>query len=222
MTVSLLAAERSVAGRAEVRAVVGTAAYFTNGGPVRPLREGMVLRSGSTITTAGSSTVDLFLGNSAGVIRLAENSTISLDQLLLKPTGADTVVDVQLNLPDGEMYFNVNKLSKGSRYEIKMPNGVAGIRGTKGSFSSKQVGNLKPPVVVLTGTVTFAHVDANGQITIHTLNTPPPKFFTAAGGVQTAPPDLVNAVNQQVESFVFGGTGSPPNRQIEPFISPNH
>ena len=127
---------QTVPGKAEVRAVSGTATHSTGDAPGRPLKVGTVLGTGATIKTGPESTVDLFLGNSAGVIRVAEKSTVSLDKLALTDTGADTAVEVQVNLPEGQMYFNVNKLSQASRYEIKVPNGVAGIRGTKGSARS--------------------------------------------------------------------------------------
>ena len=225
LVISPLASAGTIPSRAEVRAVIGTATYATNGGPAKPLREGMILRSGSTIRTGSNSTVDVFLGVSAGVIRLAENSTVSFDKLTLTQTGADTAVEVQLHLPDGEMYFNVNKLSKASRYEIKMPNGVAGIRGTKGCFSSRQLGNVKPPIVVLTGTVTFAHVGPDGAVNVHTLNAPPATYFSADGVVKQAPPELVDSVTKEVEAVVNGSTVvpvPPQTKQIEPFISPNH
>src|SRR5262245_33767724 len=122
---SLLLASQSTSaqpqpGQAEVRAVKGKATYTTNGVDAMPLRVGTMLRSASTINTGPESTVDLFLGISAGVVRVGENTTLSLDKLTITDTGADTAVEVQLNLPDGDMYFNVNKLSKASRYEIKM------------------------------------------------------------------------------------------------------
>ena len=133
---SYLVHGQTMPGKAEVRAVSGTATYSVGGAPGQPLKVGLVLGTGTTIKTGPDSTVDLFLGNSAGVIRVADRSTLSLDKLALTDTGADTAVEVQLNLPDGQLFFNVNKLSQASRYEIKVPNGVAGIRGTKGSARS--------------------------------------------------------------------------------------
>lgn len=221
---SPLALASAIPGRAEVRAIKGTATYSTNGGPSKTLRVGMILRSGTTIKTGSNSSVDLFLGISAGVVRLVDNSTISFDKLTLRETGADTAVEVQIHLPDGELYFNVNKLSEASRYEIKMPSGVAGIRGTKGCFSSKQIGDLKPPVVVLTGTVSFAHVAPNGEVTLHKLNAPPPVFFSPGEGVKEAPADLISIVTKEVDAVSASGSKGappPPNKPIEPFVSPN-
>ena len=205
-------------GRAEVRSVKGTAAWSTNGVPAMPLKVGTVLGSGATITTGTNSTVDLFLGVSAGVIRLAESSTLSLDSLKITETGADKKVEVQLELPDGEMYFNVNKLSKASRYEIKMPTGVAGIRGTKGSFNSRP-GNTRPPIVLLEGTLVFVHAPLNGQVTTYTLKAPPAVSFVPEQGVQIAAAVVVQLAVNQVESVTQSATpvsSPPPTQNTQP------
>jgi hypothetical protein len=218
----------TVPGRAEVRSVKGTATYSTNGGAARPLRVGLILGSGSTVRTGPNATVDLFLGISAGIVRVAENSTVAFDKLTLTDTGADTAVEVQLHLPDGEMYFNVNKLSKASRYEIKMPTGVAGIRGTKGCLSFRQAGSQKPPITLLQGRLVFVHVPPGGEPVEHALNAPPPVYFSAVGGVQPAPDELVDAVTKELEAAQAKAASlpfPPPSRnkqQPEPFLSPNN
>jgi len=215
-------------GRAEVRAVKGTATYATNGGPARPLKVGAVLPSATVVKTGPQSSVDLFLGTSAGVIRLAENSTLALDKLTITDAGADTVIEIQLNLPDGDMYFNVNKISKGSRYEIKMPNGVAGIRGTKGSFSFRQSGNVKPPVVLVDGKLVFVHAPPNEPLTTYLMSAPPPVYFSATEGVKIAPQELVIGVDNELADIgriteAPDDSPSPPppqNPPIEPIMSP--
>ena len=213
-------------GRAEVRSVKGTALWSTNDALPKPLKVGTILGSGTTITTGTNSVVDLFLGPSAGVIRIAESSTLSLDSLKVTETGADKKVEVQLDLPDGEMYFNVNKLSKASRYEIKMPTGVAGIRGTKGSFNARP-GNKKPPIVLLEGTLVFVHALPNGQITTHTLKAPPAVSFTPEEGVKEAPAAAVQVTRAQVESVTKAAAprSFPPPRQntqrVEPVLTPH-
>jgi hypothetical protein len=218
----------TVPGRAEVRAVKGTATYSTNGGPAKPLRVGMILRSGSTVRTGSNSMVDLFLGVSAGVVRVAENSTVAFDKLTLTDTGTDTAVEVQVHLSEGEMYFKVNKLSKASRYEIKMPTGVAGIRGTKGCLSFRQTGGRKPPITLLEGRLVYIHVPPGGEPVEHTLNAPPAVYFSPVGGVQEAPEDLVTEVTKELDAAEKRGTPAsfpPPTQnkqQPEPFVSPNH
>src|SRR5882672_5700299 len=97
-------------GKAEVRAIKGSATYSVAGKPAELLKVNTILGSGTTIKTGSGSTVDLFLGKSAGSVRISENTTIALDKLSLTDTGADRVVEVQLNLPEGTMYGDVKKL----------------------------------------------------------------------------------------------------------------
>lgn len=212
-------------GRAEVRSVKGTAFWSTNNALPRSLKVGTILRSGAVITTGTNSVVDLFLGASAGVIRVAESSTLSLDSLQVTEMGADKKVEVQLDLPDGEMYFNVNKLSKSSRYEIKMPTGVAGIRGTKGSFSSRP-GGTKPPILLLEGTLVFVHARPNGQVVTHTMKAPPAVSFSPDSGVSDAAADAVRIVTSQVQSVTTSATPpsfpppTPNSQKVEPVLTP--
>jgi len=64
------------------------------------------------------------------VVRVADNTVLGVDKLTTLETGADTVTDTQLDLKAGHIFGTVKKMSAASRYEIKLPNGVAGIRGT--------------------------------------------------------------------------------------------
>src|SRR5947209_15179673 len=64
------------------------------------------------------------------VIRLWADSILGLDKLTSLQTGADVVTETQLDLKRGRLTGNVKKLSAASKYEVKLPNGVAGVRGT--------------------------------------------------------------------------------------------
>jgi hypothetical protein len=188
-------------GKAEVRSIKGSATYSTAGGAPAPLKVGTVLLSGSTVRTGPGSYVDLFLGNSAGFIRVTENTTLALDKLAFTDTGADTVVEVQLNLPDGTILGNVNKLSAASKYEVKVPNGVAGIRGTRFRISSSGY------LVLLDGSLIMVYVaQGNTNPTPYPLFGPPPQYFSPTEGVKPAPDQLVREVTQQ---FGPGGPGEP-------------
>jgi FecR protein len=204
-------------GKAEVRAVKGEAMFSTAGSPLMPLKVGTVLGSGATIKTAAGSMVDLFLGNSAGVVRVTENSTLTLDKLTLTDTGADTVVEVQLNLPEGTILGNVNKLSGASKYEIKVPNGVAGIRGTKYRISSSSY------IVLLEGTLIFVYVPPTDPTPRpYTLIGPPAQYFSPVEGVKPAPEPLVREVSEQIERGPrFEPPGPPPGVPFrDPFVTP--
>ena len=131
---------------------------------------------------------------------------MGLDKLTLTDTGADTVVEVQLNLPEGTILGNVGKLSAASKYEVKVPNGVAGIRGTRYRISSTGY------TVVLDGTVVFVYVPPQGQPTPYTLVGPPAVYFSPLEGVKPAPEDLVVEVRNQFGPGGFLSVRGEPMR----------
>ena len=227
MGLSQLYAAETLPWRAQVQSVKGKATWNTNGGPVTPLKVNSILTAGSTIKTGPETTVDLFLGQSAGVIRVGENTTFSLDKLAVTDTGAEKVVDIQLGLPGGEMYFNVNKLSRASRYEIKVPNGVAGIRGTGGRVIVPPQGGLKDmEIVLMDGNLVFAYLPPGGVAPIPVvLSAPPPVVWKASTGTQPAPDDLVRNVRGEIEQSKSQAAPPPPpppaNPPTETVPSPN-
>jgi len=64
------------------------------------------------------------------VVRILEDTVLSFDRLTAVDTGADRVTETELDLRTGAIFGAVKKQSAASRFEIKIPNGVAGIRGT--------------------------------------------------------------------------------------------
>ncbi|HXG49155.1 MAG TPA: FecR domain-containing protein [Methylomirabilota bacterium] len=202
---------QTLPGRAEVRAIKGQAFVSVGAAPARPLKVGTVLLTGATIRTGPDSLVDLFLGNSAGVLRITENSTLVLDRLTLIETGLDRVVEVQLNLPEGQILGNVNKLSGASKYEIKVPNGVAGIRGTRFRFGAKG------DVVLLDGALIFVHVGPGGNPVPYTMTAPPAVMFSPSTGVQLATPAVIQEVTGQMGR---PQRSAPPSKTARNFDNP--
>jgi hypothetical protein len=86
------------------------------------------------ISNAGDSPVRGLIGYEPSVqqnvVRLTPNTTLGIDKLTVTDTGADTVSDTELNLKQGRIFASVKKLSGSSQYLIKLPNGIAGVRGT--------------------------------------------------------------------------------------------
>ena len=72
----------------------------------------------------------------ANLIRIFQSSVMAVDKLNVDRTGVDEVSETQLDLRAGQIMGVVKKLSTPSKYEIKIPNGVAGIRGTVYVLSS--------------------------------------------------------------------------------------
>lgn len=144
-------------GKAIVRSVTGTAEYST-GGAWAPLKSGAELGAGSTIRTGAGGDVVLDLGANGKHIAITANSILSLDKLTFETTGADTISETQLDLKAGRIIGDVNKTSPASRFEIKTPTGVAGIRGTKFDISANGV------VKVKNGCVVVVYVSPTGQV----------------------------------------------------------
>jgi hypothetical protein len=69
-------------------------------------------------------------------VRLTPGTVLSIDKLTTVDSGADTVSDTELNLQQGKIFASVKKLSATSQYLVKIPNGIAGVRGTEFSISA--------------------------------------------------------------------------------------
>ncbi|MFZ0827291.1 MAG: FecR domain-containing protein [Verrucomicrobiia bacterium] len=63
-------------------------------------------------------------------IRMTGDTVLAIDKLTVSDTGLDSVSDTELDLRQGGIYNSVKKLSGASQYLIKIPNGIAGVRGT--------------------------------------------------------------------------------------------
>ena len=70
------------------------------------------------------------------IIRLSGDTTIKIDVLTVSDTGVDTVSDTELDLQKGRIFYSVKKLSAESKYLVKIPNGIAGVRGSQGFISA--------------------------------------------------------------------------------------
>jgi hypothetical protein len=82
------------------------------------------------VPTSYTTSISARPSGEPNVVRIWENTVLAIDKLSSQHTGADVVTDTQLDLRAGRITGNVKKLSAGSHYEIKLPNGVAGVRGT--------------------------------------------------------------------------------------------
>src|SRR3989442_6830712 len=133
------AVQAGEAGKAVVRSIRGDAQYQEAGGQWLKLKVGQVLKAGSIVRTANDSHADLFMDPNGPVVRLVENTTLGLDKLSYTSTGVDTIIETQLDLKSGRIIGIVRKMADQSKYEIKTPNGVACIRGTKYYISATSV-----------------------------------------------------------------------------------
>jgi hypothetical protein len=190
--VSTVSAQSREAGATVLR-IKGTARYSLGNNIWQPLAAGQVLHPGTVIQSSrdAGSYVDLALGEGTGsiipvsplastapsrggtinykpasqqnTVRVTENTVLGIDKLSVMETGADVVSDTQLDLKSGRIIGNVKKMSAASRYEIKLPNGVAGIRGTVYDITAD--GTIR----VASGSVVISFVDAQGNVQTRTV-----------------------------------------------------
>jgi hypothetical protein len=98
---------------------------------------------------------------SQNAIRMYGNTVLAVNKLTGSDTGVDAVGDTELDLRAGKIFLTVKKLSAMSEFEVKIPNGVAGIRGSSGTLEVKPDGHTV--VEWLTGQLVLALTGSNGQ-----------------------------------------------------------
>lgn len=223
-------------GVAKVVAKAGDARYFLPGdSKSHDLNVGMVIKAGTIIQTASGpgNYVDIVLNNSHAVeapeatpseianysqkpmaeqdgIRLKENTVLSIDKLTVTQTGADTVTDTELDLKAGKILGTVKKLSATSKYEVKVPNGVAGIRGTIYALSASGI------LDVLTGAVVLAYVGPDGNVVTQVVNAG--EEFDISTGLITpiSAPTMGNLIHDAVQFRTFFANTSTT------YVAPDH
>jgi hypothetical protein len=136
------------------------------------------------------------------VIRIQEDSALGIDKLTTTETGTDVVAETQLDLQRGKIFGNVKKMSAASKYEVKIPNGVAGIRGTIYTVSAAGV------VQVLVGSVVLAYVGPDGQV--HTQVVVGGQQFDPRTGLVTPIPNFDQQAMVKMAKDMKLGPNTPP------------
>lgn len=219
--------------------VKGEARYSIDNRTWQPLKKGDVLKAGCVIQTAPKALVDIQLGDrdasvapigfnptsplyapeqqKANVVRIFENSALAVDKLIVEKTGNDEVSETQLDLRAGLIMGNVKKLSAVSKYEVKIPNGVAGIRGTVYMISSSGVVN------VLSGSVVIAIVGSDGTV-ITRVVTAHQSYDPVTNTVTNLTPTQVTTL-QNLYNQLGGLPNTPPSGPVSGtpilYVSPN-
>jgi hypothetical protein len=143
----------AIPGRAEVKLVVENAAVTKAGGATIPLKTGMVLEPGDTVTTGNNSSAFLWLGINGESVIVAANTVVNLEELEITNV-EEGIVKTKLNVTKGKVVGVVkNKLAAASVFEIKTVKGVARIQGTQYVFADD--GTL----IVLEGAVNYSYTE---------------------------------------------------------------
>jgi len=192
----LIAAETS--GTAVVQGIAGYVYVSTNGQQYLPLQRNAVIRPGMQIATGAGAAVDLFLGQGAGILRLTQNSRVELRSLQFHHDGH--VIAYQVTLHQGILLGLGQTAMEGVKYEVSYPQGR--LLSRSALFRADARGYL----VALEGALDIHHGEPEGQGSL--LQTPPPAFFTPQGGLQAAPPGLVQEIQNQAAAKLSAPSSS--------------
>ncbi len=100
----------------------------------KALTPGTMLTSGAVIKTGGGAFVYMAVNQKTSAVRVNENSVLALEKMQQLGT-AEKDTDTTLDIRSGTVAGDVKKLAKASHFDIRTPNGVAGIRGTSWSIT---------------------------------------------------------------------------------------
>jgi hypothetical protein len=81
------------------------------------------------IRTPTNSTVELFLGGAAGVVRIMPQSKLILESLKLDSTAGQGTNETELFLESGGIAATVKGMPADSKYEIKVSDAIVRARG---------------------------------------------------------------------------------------------
>ncbi len=188
-----------------VTAIGGNVKYSSGGGAFVPLPVGTHLRKGDVIKTGPSSHADLEVGHNVGVVQVTSETTFGISELTATETPADTVSTSEFDLTTGAIYAKINKLAKASRYEIKTPKGIAGVRGTTIYLTANgclTVGDGTAGIAYFGGGAFVLH---DNQTICHGDNAPRP-----------APGDVLKDIIDSIWDATHHGIG----RDLRPFVPP--
>jgi hypothetical protein len=237
--VSTLAAQTANETVAKVIRIKGAVRYKAGNNDWMPLKGGDIVKPGTMIQTAAGASVDFALGTGAipparpampseglafqpsadqNLVRLWGNTLLSIDKLTSTQTGADEVTETQLDLKAGHVFGMVKKMSAGSKYEVKIPNGVAGIRGTVYDITAEGV------VRVLSGSCVVAYVGANGAVVTQVVMGGQ-EFDTRTGILTQMPPSEIRALERSLKELPSNFTVTPtlftPDKTTIIYVSPH-
>jgi len=186
------ASAQATANKGVVRAVRGGSAEISSdkGKSWKKAAVGMAIAANSAIKTDSTAVVDVFLGDNGPVVRVNPNSQLGFDKLDVQNSGIEKIIETQLDLKSGQILGNVKKMAAASKYEVKTPHGVAGIRGTEYSISADGT------VSVVSGTVVVVYIIGD---------TPQPPI-TITQGNQASPPGASGQPAPIVASAITQGT----------------
>ena len=147
------------------------------------------------------------------VVRMSGDTVLKIDKLTASEMGADTVSDTELDLQKGSIFSKVKKLSETSVFYVKIPTGIASVRGTSFYISAEgKVSVLRESNDPNEHNVILVNLGSDGNQ--RTYNIPQGYFFNVAVGTtaQLSNIDLNNlkSVLNALQTL-FANVGAPVN-----------
>ena len=152
------------------------------------------------------------------MVRLTGDTVLGITKLTVGDTGVDAVSDTELDLKQGRIYASVKKLSAASQYLIKIPNGIAGVRGCVIVVdASGWCAVIKDPMEPAShkGALLLSIVGPNGTPTTYQVDEGS-QFDPKTGQISPLPPELLSLFQQtatalatayvQIVSFTYDRT----------------
>jgi hypothetical protein len=161
----LTSAAEAAEGKAVVRTLRGTAEFSDQDAAWKNLAVGKVLAPTSKIKTALGSQVDLFLGENGPMLRLMENTTLTLEKMNANPVGPGVfIIETSLDLKAGMISGNTKMMLGPSKYEVKTPFTSCLIRDAEYKISADGTHQ------VTRGSATITYKDSQGVATTKTIS----------------------------------------------------
>ncbi len=215
-------------GYAAVTTVQGDAQYMYPGQDWKALTPGTMLTSGAVIKTGGGAFVYMAVNQKTSAVRVNENSVLALEKMQQLGT-AEKDTDTTLDIRSGTVAGDVKKLAKASHFDIRTPNGVAGIRGTSWSITvTVSSGNVQLDQVTITcvnGQVVYAR-SVNGTPVTVVLNSQQQIVITSGAGgppvtgAVTLSDQQSQIINAQIANLAVTVEASPINPEPSPTPTP--
>ena len=198
-------------GKATVRALHGDVKYTMAGSAPMKLKVNQTLMSGVTIIAPADGWADLSVNGNHSTVRVTPGSTLKIDDMEYLGSTTEGDTKTTLNLQSGTVLGNVKKLSASSDYDIRTPNGVAGIRGTDFAVVVEKLpdGNFRVTFTSVVGQLVCAAIIPNVPNAVtKVLNDG--QSWTPGSDVQDTPADLIKRYAQGIPDAMIYLNSLPP------------
>ena len=151
------------------------------------------------------------------VVRMSGDTVLKIDKLTASEMGADTVSDTELDLQKGSIFSKVKKLSETSVFYVKIPTGIASVRGTSFYISAEgKVSVLRESNDPNEHNVILVNLGSDGNQ--RTYNIPQGYFFNVAVGTTAQLNNIeLNNLKSVLNALqtLFANVGAPVNGNID-------